>query len=260
MNNILGKFDNIKINNNSRITVDDQIFCEKQEVAYKEFIKFTDDYLQYLNINSLSNIFYNSNNLINEMNKNRNNKKDQFIEKIVDYFRNQYEVTLKHEPIEKKYDININYNIIIDEIIEQLGGYNFTDKAEKEIKDEFKNILRYDKIKIKNKKISIDNFFYIDSWDLKYKYYKVNYNSYERFYKLFKALSHFIYRSNKNLFQDLYDTITQKRNDKVFKTHDIHNNDIIKTLKVYKNGKIDLEFNNPDHMRKFAKEYCGYVG
>ena len=161
MNNILGKFDNIKINNNLRITVEDRTFCEKQEVAYKEFIKFTDDYLQYLNINSLSNIFYNSNNLINEMNKNRNNKKDQFIEKIVDYFRNQYEVTLKHEPIEKKYDININYNIIIDEIIEQLGGYNFTDKAEKEIKDEFKNILRYDKIKIKNKKISMPIYSYI---------------------------------------------------------------------------------------------------
>ena len=70
-----------------------------------------------------------------------------------------------------------HYDIIVDNIIEQLGGYNFIDKAEKEIKDEFKNVLRHDKIKIKNVKISIDDFFYIDSWDLKYKTYKVSYSS-----------------------------------------------------------------------------------
>lgn len=142
MNNILDKFDNIKINNNSRITVEDRMFCEKQEMTYKEFIKFSDTYLQYLNVNSLSNAFYNSNSLVNEMNKTRDYKKDQFIKNIVDYFRDQYKVTLKDESIKKKYNIDINYNIIIDEIIEQLGGHNFNDKASKEIKDALKNQVR----------------------------------------------------------------------------------------------------------------------
>ena len=73
-------------------------------------------------------------------------------------------------------------------------------------------------------------------------------------------MSHFIYNSSESYFRELYDVITGKNNDDVFKTHDIFNNDIIKTLKVYKNGKIDLEFTSAEHMRKFAKDYCGYTG
>jgi len=257
---ILSKFDDIEVKNSSRISSDDQTFCEDQERNYNEFIKFSNDYLGYLKENSLSNSFYNSESLINEMNKTRDCKKDDYISKVVSYFKNKYKVTLDSKSIQKKYDININHDTIVNEIIEQLGGYNFVDKAEKEIKDEFKNELRHDKIKIKNVKISIDDFFYIDSFDLKYKSYSVSYGSDEKFYKLFKAMSHFLYKSSENFFNELYEVITRKNNDDVFRTHDIFNNDIIKTLKIYKNGKIDLEFSNAEHMRKFAKEYCGYIG
>jgi hypothetical protein len=256
---ILSKFDEVVIENNTRIAQEDQTFCDEQENSYNEFIKFSNDYLEYLNNNSLYNIFYNSDTLINEMNKTREIKKDSFISKLVSYFRNKYKVTLKDEPIQKKYDTNINSNIIIDEIIEQLSGYNFVDKAEKEIKDELKNSLRHDSVKVNNSKVSIDKFFYIDSWDLKYKTYSVNYGSDDKFEKLFKALSHFLYKSNQNNFKELYEIITREKNDAVFKTHEI-SNDIVKSLKIYKNGKIDIEFNNTEHMRKFAREYCGYTG
>ena len=73
-------------------------------------------------------------------------------------------------------------------------------------------------------------------------------------------MSHFLYKSSENFFNELYEVITRKNNDDVFRTHDIFNNDIIKTLKIYKNGKIDLEFINTEYMRKFAKDYCGYIG
>jgi hypothetical protein len=259
MDNFLNKFDDIEINNNSRISEEDQIFCEEQERMYNEFIIFSDDYLEYLKNNSLSNNYYSSTSLISEMDKTRDYKKDMFISKLVDYFRDKYRVTLKAEPIQKKYTISITHDIIINEIIEQLGGYNFEDKAEKEIKDEFKNCLRHDKIKIRNTKISIESFFYIDSWDLKYKSYKVSYNSDEKFYKLFKALSHFLFKSNQSYYGELYNIITREENDNVFKIHDIANNGV-KTLKIYKNGKIDLEFSNTEYAQKFAKEYCGYIG
>jgi len=257
---ILSKFDEIEVNNNTRIAPEDQIFCEETENEYNEFIKFSNDYLEYLSNNSLSNIFYNSEALIVEMDKAREYKKDLFISKVVNYFEDKYKVTLSSDPIQKKYNsISIKHDIIVDEIISQLEGYNFTDKAEKEIKDEFKNALRYDKIKIKNTKISIESFFQLDYFNVKYGTYEVGYGSDEKFYKLFKALSHFLYGSTENFFSDTYSTITRETNDNVFKTHDIHTKDMIKTLKVYKNGKIDLEFNTPDHMRKFAREYCGYT-
>jgi len=260
VDNILSKFDEIEVKNSSRISLDDQTFCEDQERNYNEFIKFSNDYINYLNENSLSNTFYNSESLVNEMNKTRDIKKDMFISKVVNYFRDKYKVTLKSEPIQKKYDISVKYDIIVDEVIEQLGGYNFIDKAEKEIKDEFKNTLRHDKIKLKNKKLSIESFFQTDYFSIKYGTYEVGYGSDEKFYKLFKAMSHFLYESNENLFDNVYSTITRQKDDDVFKTHEIIGKDIIKTLKVYKNGKIDLEFSNSDHMRKFAKDYCGYTG
>jgi len=256
---LLSKFDQIEVNNNSKISLDDQAFCVDQEKGFDEFIKFSNDYLEYLSKNSLSNTFYNSESLVNEMNKTREVKKDIFISKVVNYFRDKYRVTLESEPIQKKYDISLKYDIIIDEIMEQLGGYNFIDKTEKEIKDEFKNTLRYDKVKLKNKKLSIEGFFQLDYFSIKYGTYEVGYGSNEKFIKLFKAISHFLCGSNENLFSNLYSTITRQKNDDVFKTHDV-NPDIIKALKIYKNGKIDLEFSSTEHMRKFAKEYCGYTG
>ena len=256
---ILSKFDNIEINNNSRISADDEEFCKGKEKEYKEFIEFSNNYIQYLEVNKFKNPLYNSQCLIDEMETQRQNKMGVFVNSIVNYFGNKYKVTLTSEPIYKKYSIEINYNNIVSEVIEQLGGYNFTDKAEKEIKDKFKNVVNNDKISIKNNKISIDGFFYIDSFDVKYKTYSVSYNSNRDFHKLFKAISHFLYGSNESYFSNLYDTITQKKNDDVFKTHEIANNGI-KTLKLFKNGRIDLEFSSSEYARKFVKEYCGYMG
>ena len=83
---ILSKFDSIEVDNNTKISIDDQTFCEEQESGYNEFLKFSDDYLEYLNNNSLYNTFYNSGTLIDEMNKTRDDKKDIFISKVVTLF------------------------------------------------------------------------------------------------------------------------------------------------------------------------------
>lgn len=256
---IFSKFDNIEINNNSRISENDEEFCKEQEKEYQQFIKFSEDYIQYLESNTLKNSMYDSQSLINEMNTERNNKYCWFINKIVDYFKSTYKVTLTADTIHKKYDITIDYNTIVSEVIEQLGGYEFADKAEKEIKDAFKNTIRNDNIKIKNNKISIESFFYAESYDYsKGKEYSVSYSSDEKFHKLFKAMSHFLFKVNENYFNNLYNTITRKKDDDVFKSHEISNSGI-KTLKLYKNGKIDIEFSSTEYTRKFAKEYCGYM-
>jgi hypothetical protein len=256
---IFSKFDDIEINNNSRISANDEEFCKEQEKLYNEYIDYTNNYIQYLTENTLSNIFLNSASLIKEMEEKRENNKNWFISKIVSYFRDTYKVTLKYEPIQTKYKLDITYNTIIDEIIEQLEGYNFRDKAEKEIKDEFKHTIRYEKIQIKNKKISIDSFFYAESYDYgRGKEYRVGYSSDEKFNKLFKALSHFSYHAYENYFSTVYNTITREENDKVFTSHSLANNGVL-TLKLYKNGKIDLEFSTSEYARKFAKEYCGYI-
>lgn len=101
----------------------------------------------------------------------------------------------------------------------------------------------------------IESFFSIDSWDAKYKKYSVSYYSDEKFYKLFKAISYFLFKSKECYFNNLYDIITREQGDEVFKVHTI-NNIGIETLKLYKNGKIDLVFSNTEYTMKFVKEYC----
>ena len=260
---ILSKFDDVKINNNSRISTIDEKFYKEKEAEYKEFIKFSDEYIMYLQNNTLKNSMYNSQSLIDEMNEERNNKKCWFINTIVNYFKDTYKVSLTAEPIHKKYDLTIDYNTIVSEVIEQLGGYNFKDKAGKEIKDELKNQVKrgYDNhidAEIKNKKVVFDNFFYIDSWDKKYGTTKVSYGSDAAFYKLLKAISHFEQGVNENSYNGIYQTITQKENDAVFKEHTLMCFKA-EAIKLFKNGKVEVSFLTAEYARQFAKEYCGYM-
>jgi len=263
-NSILNKFDIIEINNNSRITIEDQTFCEDQEKQYKEFIEFADEYILYLNYNPLFNKYYNSETLIKEMNKNKECNKNEFISNIVDHFRDEYKVTLDYKIIQQKYNIDITYNTIIDEIIEQLEGYNFTDKASKEIKEAFKDEVRgYNgnvKAEIKKQKVIFDSFFYADTWDKKYGGEpSIGYNSTNGFYKLLKALSHFEQGSAENLYSGIYSKIRCEKGDKVFTTHTMMCFKA-ESMKIFKNGKVEVTFLTNEYAQQFAKEYCGYIG
>jgi hypothetical protein len=262
MNDLLNKFDTIEVNNNTRISAEDQAFCEDQEQQFKEFLSFADDYIFYLNYNPLSNKFYNSEYLVNEMNKTKENKKDQFISNIVDYFRDKYRVTLKDEPLRKKYNIDVTYNIIIDEIIEQLGGFNFSDKAAQEIKERLKNKIRgYNRnhVNVKKSKVILDDFFYVDQWDKKWgNDYGISYNYRQEFHHLFIAISHFEQGTTNNTYQGIMHTIDYEKGDKVFTTHSMM---CIKaeSIKLFKNGKVEILFLTPEYAQQFAKEYCGYL-
>ena len=260
---ILTKFDNIEVNNNTRISPADQKFCEDQEQQYKEFLAFADDYIIYLNYNSIANKFYNSKCLVEQMSKTKENLKDEFIYNIVDYFRREYNVTLKDDSIKRKYKLDVTYNNIIDEIIEQLEGYNFSDKAGKEIKDRLINKVKgynRNRVDVKKSKVILDSFFYIDSWDKKWgNDYGISYNYRGEFYHLLTAISHFEQEATENLYDGILHVINYEKGDNLFTTHTMM---CIKTesIKLFKNGKVEILFLTPEYAQQFAKEYCGYIG
>jgi hypothetical protein len=260
---ILSKFDNVEVKNTSRISEKDEEFCKDHEMQYKEFITFANKYMDYLENNKLNNRYFYSTSLTENMFNKMRDIKCSFIENIVEYFRKEYKVTLKSETINKKHDINITYDMIVSDIIEQLGGYNFTDKASKEIKDALKSKVKRTykeepNATVKNNKVILDDFFYIDSFDKKWGTCKVSYGSDEGFYKLLKAVSHFEQGVFENKYSALYDTITREKDDDVFKTHNLM---CIKaeSMKVFKNGKVEIIFKTSAYARQFAKEYCGVI-
>jgi hypothetical protein len=260
---ILSKFDDVEVTNNSRITEDDETFCKVHENQYKEFISFANKYIDFLENNKLENKYFYSYTLREEMFKKMSDRKCSFIEAIIEYFRKEYKVTLTSEPINKKYDIHITYDMIINEIIEQLGGYNFKDKASNEIKDALKKQVKRgynDVIKatVKNQKIVLDDFFWIDSFDKKYGHNRIGYNYKGGFYKLLTAISHFEQGVLENYYQGIYNKIDREENDDVFKEHTMLN---IKaeSMKLFKNGKVEVTFKTHEYARQFAKEYCGCI-
>jgi hypothetical protein len=113
-------------------------------------------------------------------------------------------------------------------------------------------------IKLNKTKVIIDDFFSVDTWNKKYGSEEVHYSSRKNFYTLFKALSQFNYGSPDYPFVNVYETIIREKNEKVFTTHTLANNGVL-SIKLFKNGKIELVFSTSEYAEKFAKEYCGYT-
>jgi hypothetical protein len=260
---ILDKFNKIEIKNDNRISEDDKIFCEEQQKLLDDFMVFAENYKTYLEINSFSNEIFGRSVLISDMTKQQDYKKDWFISKIVNYFIDKYKITLTYKELQDKYKTDVKYSNILDEIFVQLDGFNFKDKAKNEIITAMKELChnKYSGkqyTKLNKSKIIIDNFFYVDEWNKKWGSVKVHYNSDDKFLTLFKALSQFNYGSAEYCFSNTYDIITQKENEEVFTTHTLANNGVL-SLKLFKNGKIELVFSTSEYAEKFAKEYCGYT-
>jgi hypothetical protein len=109
------------------------------------------------------------------LNENSMKECSSYISEIYRYFKNKYNVDLKNN-FEKstnysaygdidvkgeenlKFYLNIDYNTIIDDIFEQLGGFDFEEKAELEIKEKMKEKCNRTDSKLKGKTVSIDTW------------------------------------------------------------------------------------------------------
>jgi hypothetical protein len=273
---IFSKFDDIEINNNSRISADDEKFCITEQEQYNKAINTLTSIFNIifsdLNIDITADRAYSTQKSNNpyldyyDFDKIVNKKdelKSSFIHSIIRHFTEKYKITIDSYNIVKKYDKqDINYKILLDEIFLQLDGFNFTEKAEKEIKDKLKSQIRESRdwrtnktswnIEIKNKKLIFTDLIYpTKNWDNKYEF---NGNSGMTY--LCKALSLFDCNSLSIIYR-LEEFCRYTVKDWAFDIHDLNMNKVI-TMKIYKNRKIELEFKTSEYARYFAKEYCGY--
>jgi len=277
---ILSKFDNIEINNNSRISADNEVFCKEQENIYKKLVESYNKFsLELQEISVISNehgkkygtqteIYFHEKPTAyyhslkpSEIDKTINKMKEQYIKSVCVYFSDKHNVTIDDDKISKKYDQNVTYDNIIDEIFLQLGGFTFEEKAVKEIKDATIKLLEYkinNSFTIKNNKIAITNFFYIDSIDAKYGTVRISYNYRDNFKVLLTAITHFESNQTENIYTELLNGFNKYKNDELIKEHEL-NNIKAKSLKLFKNGKIEILFKSAQDARQFAKEYCGYI-
>jgi len=274
--NLLEKFDNLEIKNEDRISEEDKMFCEEQEDIFKKLIVIYDEFI--LKLKEIEPIIENHRNKYSKkedycyvttayggsiagsdsLEESKNKMKNQFVESICNYFERKYNVTLKEESIYKKYNTSITYNNIIDEIFIQLNGFNFKEKAVLEMKNKFKKVLEYKDVAVKKNKLIITNFFWVDQWDKKYGTYKMSYNSREDFYSLLRCISHFEQGTIKNTYEGILYKIDRLQNDDLFCEH-VMMCIKLESIKLFKNGKIEIKFLSNEYAQEFAREYCDYI-
>lgn len=289
MLNLLEKFENVEIKNTERISQED---FDKMEQWKQEFELFKSKFYQY-------EMFYKNNPITAPVYDNTYSYSDiqpkkmlcwlyenfmkecsSYISRIYYYFSEKYNVQLDNNFKEKgteyyegrmeesqnrlKFYLNFEYNMVIDDIYEQLGGFNFNEKAVQELKENTKSIYYYNdyrkssNMEIKKNKLIIDgSFAYKDSiWNE----YRLS-NS-DTMSKIFTSLYHFdsniIVKDNTEL-HNKYCGYHNERNQDNFERYEPHSLAKVKSIKVFKNGKLEIQFKNAQDTFQFAKEYCGYI-
>lgn len=271
MLSMLEKFEMVEVKSVDKISVEDRMYCEGQEKIYKHLLRTYENFREQLEPIFQESEEFSMQHLgkkdpyvtatmssykISDIDKTIEQMKNKLISAICYYFMKKYNVTINIDKIEAKYKndyFNITYLTIIDEIMEQLGGFTFTEKADNELKDKMKKHTMGSALK-KNK-IVIDKFFHLDYFDLRWGNTNVNYSCDERFKDLLTAVTYFETDIIENKYTELYRIITQEKNENLIKVHDIEGNKVT-SLKLFKNGKIELTFVNSQFAEEFYKQFC----
>lgn len=264
---LLGKFGAIDISVKQRISEEEAEFCKLHEGIFFDsrealkkalkantavFDKYKDVFLyEYKNANFLSEFKD-----IKDIQKKIDDMYYEFVRRITRYFSKRYNVTIAADEIETKYTADtITFSLIVDEIFEQLGGLTFEEKAVGEIKAASKDsIYNTDQISITKNKLSILNFVYwCSTWD---NASRIPYND-NKVKPLFIGLSHFIYGAvnMEYTFRTIYNQLESgSKNYDIFSKYEIKE-DLLQSIKFYKNGKVELVFTDNSAAEQFKTEY-----
>lgn len=156
------------------------------------------------------------------------------------------------------------YEKIVDEIINILGGMSFSELSTKEIKDKLKNecLNRYNntwKVSVKGNVIKWTGGYISNDIFSSHPY---RLNSVEFFNAFLDAYSMYLYGVVKPItgMEKFYDHYYVYLEDEDFSgiTPTCEGN-VIDSIKIFKNGRIDFKFNTAAQAREFARVWMGYT-
>ena len=193
---------------------------------------------------------------------------EKFIDTICGYFRKKYAITVEapswkiededersRRNIKKRYDI-VPLQYILDSVFEQMGGMSFEEKAFNELKETAKEaVINYHgvtKYRLQGVKLVIEDF-YASHIDYICKRYMASVQLKHR--SFFKALTHFEYGDY--YISQKYNFLCDYQLDEKRGVYDKHiiSSSIINNIRVYKNGKMEIEFKDYKTVKKFMDIY-----
>lgn len=278
---ILESFDNVEIKNENRLCEEDLNFLEDLQEKFNNVKVGFNKYIEFYRENTLQNLEG------KEVKISCDSLEEYFVEEVVfreceqficdiyNYFEKKYNLELETIEIEKDYSLRfreekaeqnlkwfmetLDYNLILDDIFNQLEGVSFKERGIQEIKN---NVIERTKgwnetrINIKGKNLNLKDYLYFDRWDIDRGDYKIFYSNESYVKNLLKLIS--LYENGK--IDENLDKIL--KNIKQFKdvTGQIFKLPYEKVtgIKFYKNGKVQLIFNTGVSALEFAQEYLNY--
>lgn len=250
---ILMKFDAVKIENISLISEEDREFCEGMQERLDAAVSLILKAKEFYQKNEMSNIFLSTKNLIKDLDEKLSEKIDIFKRKIVDHFRSTYLVTI-NSSIFRKYDHTISYKDVVDDILLQMDGMNFAEKAKDEIKTEVREtIYNTSKVKVQSVKVSIADYMYFEEWFGRFRNRKA-----DKLKSLLRGIE--LFESGATVSRDTLKNITYNDISNCwFDEYSFSDMNKFDSFKCYKNGKIDLKFKNHEMAMLFARDYLKYT-
>ena len=271
---LLSRLENVDIQIIDRFPPDDMEYCRAQERIYQaaysiysEVAFIEEDANAKLTALKDGDVYY-----IQEVEVNKDKiykSSERFISRICGYFRKKHKVSVDepdwmteaedegygHRYKTERYDM-VPLQYILDSVYDQMGGMSFEEKAFNELKDSAREAMaKYNgtsKYRIQGIRLIVDEFFYSRK-DSIYERYMASVESKHRAF--FKALSHFEYGTYD--LSHKYNFLCDYRideNDGVYDKHPVSSS-VVKSIKVFKNGKTEFEFKDYMTIVKFMDIY-----
>ncbi|PRS35752.1 hypothetical protein C6Y02_17215 [Bacillus sp. NMCC4] len=258
--NLLQRFEEVTIDNTSRISQEDEQFCLKEEESYKVARKALEQAYKSVNtlllVDSIKEKYIRKYGVVNEIEKAQQECNDAFTEAITQYFSKKYNVEFDYSFIYKSYSFEqfITFEEVLEHLFEQLGGYSFAEMANEQIKNKIKDAVY--KFEVKKHTLHLPNYLHIeDDW---YGNLRIYYRSEEKLDKLFDALS--LFENGEptkiNKFVSIEKEMREgSRKAPIFDKYEMENFNKIKSFKAFKNGKVSIEFHSMEFANEFANTY-----
>lgn len=256
IDDVLTMFDEVDTNENNMITDEDRKHLEEIEVEYKNVIETINNHIeQYEEIKKNQKYeFVREFCQIDPLKKAIINVREKFVWNVCKYFTDKYNVKLeKYKLCDKYKHQNVTLNEIISDILETLGGLTFKELEDKQIKENLASVSPRES-KLQKDKVVLSGFLTLDDISIKYgNRFRLSYYSKDKFQTLVRAIKHYNNVEAKTL-EEFYTKVANAENDELITTHKL-NLEKIKNIKLYKNGRVDIQFNNSDNAQKFFREY-----
>jgi len=194
------------------------------------------------------------------------NKK--FIRNICGYFKQKYSVSID-EPdwkiikedkwgykTKKDKEEAVTLQYILDSVYEQMSGMSFEEKAFHELKEDARESMTTHQGKskycVRGKKLVVDEFYWSHK-DYVWGRYTASIDKKHR--SFFKALTHFEYKRYE--ISNKYDFLCDYKIDEETGVYDRHyiSSSVIEAIKLYKNGKVEIDFKNNRTAMSFINTY-----